>query len=162
MFLNMTSFIRHLTLCTGLVILPACGMLSSGQEASSQIIEGNSFIIKDVSIFDGESTAPAQTLYVDQGLISTPEKMSAQTDLPIIDGTGKTVLPGFFDAHVHAFDETSLKDALRFGVTTQLDMFTSTNFAQSQKETRERLEQKETSDLYSAGTLVTSEGGHGT
>jgi hypothetical protein len=40
-----------------------------------------------------------------------------------ISGHGNTILPGLFDAHVHAGpDPEDLKQPLRFGVTTVLDM----------------------------------------
>ena len=41
----------------------------------------------------------------------------------VIDGKGKTLLPGLIDAHTHVFTEDALRQALIFGVTTELDMF---------------------------------------
>jgi imidazolonepropionase-like amidohydrolase len=46
----------------------------------------------------------------------------------VVDGKGKTLLPGLFDAHIHlgyAQGEQFLRDALHFGVTTELEMWGS-------------------------------------
>ena len=40
----------------------------------------------------------------------------------MIDGTGKTLLPGLIDSHTHVWPG-SLESAIVFGVTTELDMF---------------------------------------
>jgi cytosine/adenosine deaminase-related metal-dependent hydrolase len=42
----------------------------------------------------------------------------------VIDGSGKTLLPGLIDAHAHVWTRDMLKQQLMFGVTTVLDMFT--------------------------------------
>jgi dihydroorotase-like cyclic amidohydrolase len=42
--------------------------------------------------------------------------------LPIVDGAGATLLPGLIDAHAHVRNDEDLRQALRFGVTTVLDM----------------------------------------
>ena len=41
-----------------------------------------------------------------------------------IDAHGKYVLPGGIDAHTHIYTTDALRQALAFGVTTELDMFT--------------------------------------
>src|SRR5262249_49038909 len=40
----------------------------------------------------------------------------------IIDGTGKTLLPGFIDSHAHVWGAEQLEQSAQFGVTTVLDM----------------------------------------
>ena len=102
------------------------------------------------------------TVVVADGRIASVGDAPAPTGVQTIDGAGKTLLPGLIDAHVHAFDQNALRDALRFGVTTELDMFTAIAFAAERKAARDSLDQTDMADLYSAGTLVTSEGGHGT
>ena len=42
---------------------------------------------------------------------------------PIVDGSGKTLVPGLIDSHTHTWG-TALRDAAVLGVTTVLDMFT--------------------------------------
>ncbi|MDJ1131498.1 amidohydrolase family protein [Streptomyces iconiensis] len=74
-----------------------------------------------------------------------------------VDGTGRTLLPGLIDAHTHVFDG-SLAQALRFGVTTELDMFClPSNLARQRALAAER---DDVADLRSAGVLATPPGGH--
>ena len=79
----------------------------------------------------------------------------------MIDGTGETLLPGFIDAHAHAFGD-GLREALIFGVTTELDMFTDQKLAAEIKQDQREGRDVELADLRSAGTLATAPGGHGT
>src|SRR6266700_3166199 len=57
--------------------------------------------------------------------IAGPELEAANAD--VIDGRGRTLLPGLIDAHVHIPDqaEEASRQALTLGVTTQLDMFSA-------------------------------------
>jgi hypothetical protein len=55
-----------------------------------------------------------------------------------------------------------LRDALRFGVTTELDMLTRIEFSRAQKPRRERNERTDLADLYTAGSPATSPRGLGT
>jgi cytosine/adenosine deaminase-related metal-dependent hydrolase len=76
-------------------------------------------------------------------------------------GPNRTLLPGLIDAHTHSFG-TARRDALRFGVTTQLDMFGNWRLLSEAKQQRESLAYTGQADLWSAGTLATVSGGHGT
>jgi imidazolonepropionase-like amidohydrolase len=106
---------------------------------------------------------PTAVVVVRKGKI---EAVGPQVAVPqgaaVIDGAGGTLMPGFIDAHTHAFSE-SLRRALVFGVTTELDMFTDPGFARSM-----RAEQAAPggapgrADLFSAGSLATVPHGHGT
>jgi hypothetical protein len=49
-----------------------------------------------------------------------------------IDGSGQTLLPGFIDSHTHAWGD-ALERALAFGVTTELDMFTTPEFGRQMR-----------------------------
>ena len=78
----------------------------------------------------------------------------------MVDGAGRTLLPGLIDAHVHAFRYMELP--LLFGVTTQVDMF---NNVQMMREVREAMAAGKNggrADIFSAGTLATAKSGHGT
>src|SRR6266851_912745 len=79
----------------------------------------------------------------------------------VLDGTGLTFLRGFIDAHTHTFGP-ALQQALIFGVTTELDMFTDWRLAQSMKEQQAAGEGEDLPDLRSAGTMITAPSGHGT
>lgn len=74
----------------------------------------------------------------------------------IVDGQGMTLLPGLFDAHVHTSAD-SLRDALKFGVTTELEMQGGLT-----KRGRDVQLKGKTglADVFSAGMALTAEGGH--
>ena len=62
---------------------------------------------------------------------------------------------------MHVFAREALEQAPVFGVTTVLDMFTDVSFAQAMRE-EQRSGAADRADLFSAGTLATAPGGHGT
>src|SRR4030081_665548 len=117
--------------------------------------------IRNVRLFDGTKVIPSATVVVTDGLITAA---GASAKVPrgatIIDGSGKTLLPGLIDAHTHIF-AGSLERALRFGVTTELDMFTTPDLAQKLKAEQKSGEVTSRADLRSANILVTVAGGHG-
>ncbi len=120
------------------------------------------FAIVGVRLFDGVEVHEHMTVVVEDGRIAViSENFELPRGLPTVDGSGSTLLPGLIDSHTHAF-KTALEDALRFGVTTELDMFTDHRWAAERR--REQLAGGVTdrADLFSAGTLVTAPGGHGT
>lgn len=123
---------------------------------------GGSVAIRGARVFDGERLSAPTTVLVRDGLIAEVGKgINVPAGVPVIDGKNATLLPGLIDAHVHAWGDAR-RDALRFGVTTELDMFTDHNLlaeARTQRQSRAKTDQ---ADLWSAGTLVTAAGGHGT
>ena len=82
------------------------------------------FAIVRAKIFDGETFRPEQDLWIEDGRIRrVGEGLDLPADLPRVEGSGRTLVPGLIDGHVHTWG-SSLNDALRFGVTTVLDQFT--------------------------------------
>jgi len=121
-----------------------------------------SFAVRDVRVFDGTRVLPRATVVVRAGRITSVGADAPPGDLPVIDGAGRTLLPGLIDAHAHVGAEAGLRDALRFGVTTALDMMTEVGFLQAHRAQRDQLTRTELADFYSAGTPATSDGGMGT
>lgn len=80
--------------------------------------------IKDVRIFDGESVIPRGNVVISGTTIT-----ACGPDAPIpagaavIEGRGKTVLPGLIDSRIHTIGLEPLKQALVFGGTAVIDMF---------------------------------------
>jgi dihydroorotase-like cyclic amidohydrolase len=103
------------------LFLTALGLILSGRVAGDDLIA-----FKGVHVFDGERVLPEVTVVVRDATISS---VTAGAQVPdgakVIDGRGKTLLPGLIDAHTHTFTPEHLRAAVVFGVTTELDMFTS-------------------------------------
>ncbi|MCO5970728.1 amidohydrolase family protein [Actinoallomurus soli] len=110
--------------------------------------------ITGARVFDGERVLPESTVLVEGGRI-----VSVGGDVPagahIVDANGGTLLPGLFDAHVHT-SEQALAYALRFGVTTELEMQ-----GRWTKHNRAHIgEDDSLADVRSAGFGITPPGGH--
>jgi|GEM_PF-476324 len=146
-----------------LIVLPTPQDTNSTQDLTqndtSKPLSDNSFVLTNVTVFDGNTWYEDSQLVVIEGQISNNQNNLSH--LPEIDGNQGFVIPGLIDAHTHTWGK-ALQEALSFGVTTELDMFTQTNFAQQARLNRDSYEKTSQADFYSAGTLVTSTGGHGT
>jgi imidazolonepropionase-like amidohydrolase len=122
-------------------------------------------LIRDVTLFDGHILKGHRSVLVRDGLIARVgnARLSAR-DARVVDGKGKTLLPGFIDAHVHLPHvdiEDALRQSARLGVTTVIDMFTD----QPTVKTLKRLEAADLpglADLRTAGVGATAPGGHPT
>lgn len=81
-------------------------------------------LIKSVRLFDGQDIHKQADVLLGDGKIVEVSKYSitAPSDAHIVDGAGKTLLPGLIDAHVHA-QAPALEQNILFGVTTCLDMY---------------------------------------
>lgn len=110
----------------------------------------------NVTYFDGEQWHENAVLSIRDGRVVAGNDNSLQQ----VDMSGKYIIPGLIDAHTHTWGD-ALDQALRFGVTTELDMFTEVSFLQQQQRHRDSLQYTSAADLFSAGTLITSDGGHG-
>ncbi len=128
--------------------------------------DSRSFTIHEVRVFDGQRTLEHQDVVVVDGIIKSVRKAGsgrAGNSGNFIDGSGKTLLPGLIDSHTHVIgQENSLRMALIFGVTTELDMF---NGAESSKQIRADEaagKLNDAADFRSSGVLATAPHGHGT
>ncbi|GIF78007.1 amidohydrolase family protein [Asanoa siamensis] len=105
-------------------------------------------------VFDGIHVVDGRTVVVDGARIADLPK-AAPAGTHRVDAAGGTVLPGLIDAHVHT-DLAGLRQALRFGVTTQLDM----NGRWTAEQRAEIDVDDDVADLRCAGFAVTAPGGH--
>jgi imidazolonepropionase-like amidohydrolase len=151
----------------GTVLAAVAGALFAGgtlraAHAAEPAQDGNSFAIRNVRIFDGNSVIDqGQVLVRDGRITAVGAKVVLPVGVPLIDGKGRTVMPGLIDAHTHSFG-AARGDALRFGVTTELDMFSDWRGLAQAKAQRESLARTALADVWSAGTLATAPKGHGT
>jgi imidazolonepropionase-like amidohydrolase len=119
-------------------------------------------LFRGVRVFDGERLLLPQDLLVTGDRIAAlGPRIAAPAGATIVDGTGRTLLPGLIDAHTHTWGEAS-RTALMFGVTTELDMFTDAMAARQARAEQASGKATGRADVFSAGTLVTAPGGHGT
>lgn len=151
-FFSLTGLIGLLVLAIALLPTPRA---DDGSSAADLVFE-------NMRVFDGHEVIEDATVVVRDGRIAD---LGPDIDTPggaeVVDGTGHTLLPGLIDSHVHAFGNARA-DALRFGVTAELDMFSPPAGLPEAKRRRQTLEPGNRADLFSAGFLATAEGGHGT
>lgn len=147
-----------------LVLLPKSPSATSGaaHDAVTADVVGPSFVIDSALVFDGQSFRDDTDIVVVDGVIeAVGHALQAPDALPRIDASGALVLPGLIDAHTHTWG-SAREDALRFGVTTMLDMFTAPAALADAAEDPDVPAQPARAALFSAGMLATVAGGHGT
>ena len=110
--------------------------------------------IIDVRVFDGDRVLDATSVVLDGARISAVGA-EAPAGAEVVDGRGGTLLPGLIDAHTHTSEE-ALALALRFGVTTELEM--QGTWTRSRR--AHLTENDAVADVRSAGFGLTPPGGH--
>ena len=121
-------------------------------------------LIKDARVFDGEYVLEHRSVLIENGKIRWIRGTEASVpNAQVIEGTGRTLLPGLIDAHVHMPDqaEAAAHQALLLGVTTQLDMFSAGERLKNIKKL-EAEDRQDLADLRTAGSGATVPGGHPT
>lgn len=143
-----------------LLMLAAAAPAACGQSTATSAPTAT--LIRDAQVFDGDTVHERASVLVRDGLIAA---IGADLDAPdgatIVDAEGMTLLPGLIDSHTHAFGD-ALREALVFGVTTELDMFTDPALASAMRAEQADGRASGRADLFSAGYLATAPGGHGT
>lgn len=121
-----------------------------------------SFVVRDALIFDGETLHPAADVSVENGRIAAIGKnLKVPPGTQEINATGDTLLPGLIDSHAHPYLD-ALQQALLFGVTTELSMFSDVKFDADVRKREAAGQNLDAADLRSSGTVVTVPKGHGT
>ena len=94
-----------------------------------------SLLIKDVRIFTGEEVIESGSILVKDGIIEYVGSSAPETDLPTMNASNSTLIPGLIDAHIHANggQVLAIEQSLRFGVTTVLDMHNEPEYVASLK-----------------------------
>ena len=121
------------------------------------------FLIKDVRVFDGHRLLEHRSVLVQDGLIVRigGAETTAPSGTTIIDGSGKTLLPGLIDAHVHLSEEldADLRQSASLGVTTVLDMWNGGTRFERIKTIR-ATDPPGMADVRTAGLGASAPGGH--
>jgi imidazolonepropionase-like amidohydrolase len=143
--------------------------IADGQSATKT--PPNSFVIRNTRVFDGATVHKNVDIAVSDGLIQAVGSHLRAEGLLEVDGHGKTVIPGLIDSHVHVIFSANTeppkvqlaqRDALRFGVTTLVDLTNLTLEFDRWKPQRERQDNIPEADTFSSGVGVTVPGGHPT
>jgi len=122
----------------------------------------NSFLLRGARVFDGERFHGPQDVLVQDGrIVSVGKGATAPAGVPVYQADGHTLMPALIDSHTHNFGASRV-EALRFGVATQIDLFSDHRAIAEARRQRESLDRTADADLWSAGTLVTAPAGHGT
>ncbi|MEV6509875.1 amidohydrolase family protein [Streptomyces sp. NPDC051642] len=116
-------------------------------------------LIRQVAVFDGRRPQPVQDVLIDGTVIAAVgTDLVAPAGATVLDGTGRTLLPGLIDAHTHTTDTAQLRQALVFGITTELDMGGAPDTARRMRAAAD--ERDDLADVRVATTGATAPGGH--
>ena len=121
-------------------------------------------LIRDVRVFDGEQVLLHRNVLLRDGRIARVGGSQFDAEgAEVIEGQGKTLLPGLIDAHVHVPEDLqdALGQALSLGVTTVLDMFNGGDRFKVMKRVQSE-DPQDIADVRTAGIGATSPGGHPT
>lgn len=119
-----------------------------------------SLLIQNVRLFDGENITEGVDVVFKNGKVASIEKHDSRRQADqIVDGNGKTLLPGLINAHVHIWFPAHLAEAAKAGVLTVLDMHASRFSIPILKALKDSTS---FANYLSAGPGATVPGGHGT
>ncbi|HEX8555143.1 MAG TPA: amidohydrolase family protein [Sphingomonas sp.] len=142
------------------LLLLSCAIAGPGLAQSTPAAPTET-LIKDVTLFDGvENQGRRSVLIKGRTIVDVDYRGRSSPQMRIVDGRGKTLLPGLIDSHVHAYQGQD--DALMFGVTTQLDMFSPPASTRDLRARMARGENAAMADIFTSGYLATVPKGHGT
>lgn len=103
----------------GKAVLSACAMLAT--VAAAETVKAQTpteTLFKNVRVFDGRSdalSAPTSVLVRGNLIASVGDPVAAASDAMIVDGGGRTLMPGLIDAHWHTMLIRQTPEQLLFG-----------------------------------------------
>lgn len=116
------------------------------------------FVIKNVSLFDGYEDRGIVTIAINSDTIAaiSSQKLPGKS---VIDGSGKFIIPGLVNAHVHTASTEHLKQGYKLGIMYLLNMHTG---LEAREQEWKKLSQDSIgySILYGSGHAGTVSGGH--
>jgi imidazolonepropionase-like amidohydrolase len=83
----------------------------------------SAFLVERARVFNGTRMIEQADVLVEEGRIGAlARSLRADDGVAVVHASGKTLLPGLIDAHVHVRPPGLAEQAIAFGVTTVLDM----------------------------------------
>jgi imidazolonepropionase-like amidohydrolase len=137
---------------------------SSGEPPPAVDREPPTLVIRAARVFDGEKILDASTVLLrDDRILAIQAEPPERAGVEVVHCQGCTLLPGLIDAHTHIRFERQLQQALAFGVTTEIDLYTflSTELRTQLRKDLENGSRLDMADFRMATTPVTSPGGLG-
>jgi imidazolonepropionase-like amidohydrolase len=115
-------------------------------------------IVSNVGLFDGFEDRGVVHMAIDNGTIVAISSSPLVGD-SVIDGTGKYVIPGLVNAHVHVTTEEELAEGFPYGILANLNMHTG---EEAREQDWRALTRREAGYplLFGAGHGATVPGGH--
>ncbi|MFI0216930.1 amidohydrolase family protein [Streptomyces lydicus] len=118
-------------------------------------------VFREIRIFDGQRVRTDDTVVVEDGHIQAVGRgLAVPAGAEVVEGKGCTLLPGLIDAHTHIVG-AALRQALAWGVTTELDMANFPDKMAAAKKEQDGPLGPSLADLRSACCAATVPGGHG-
>jgi imidazolonepropionase-like amidohydrolase len=132
--------------------------------AAPAVARDGAFLVRDARVFDGTRVLGRREVLVKGGrIVAVARRVKAPAGTEVVEARGRTLLPGLMDGHVHVF-RGAQADALRFGVTTVFDMYSTADRATIDRWRAQRRSDGPVSeaDTFTAGIGATPPGGHPT
>lgn len=149
---------RLLPLALGLAALSCTRGVASGTAARP--LAGCELVIRQVRLFDGDTDRGVVDVAVRDGRIARVGAAGTGcAGATTIDGTGKHLVPGLVNAHVHLWKDSDLRAALQAGVFAVFDLHTSEGPDAAPRRLRDS---SVYASYYAAGYAATAPGGHPT
>jgi hypothetical protein len=127
------------------------------------LLRAEDVLIKNARIFDGERIIPQASVLVRDGKVEQiGSHIRAPRNVRVVDGIGKTLIPGLIDAQTHIHSRRDLEQSAIFGVTTDVSMLMDLQLATREKAEQNTNKAANRADLFSSGYVATAPGGHGT
>jgi imidazolonepropionase-like amidohydrolase len=148
------------TLALAALATLALSLAPAGSDAAHPE-RADSFVVTNVRVFDGLRVISDATVVVRNGRIrAVGRHLDVPPNLPEIDGSGKTLMPGIIDSHGHARERRQLERAAQFGITTLMDMQSVNPFATQMYGEQRRDQAHDRADFFSAIYPATVEEGY--
>jgi imidazolonepropionase-like amidohydrolase len=127
--------------------------------ATQEPLSSCDLVIRGAHLFDGDADRGVVDVAVRNGRIARIGLVGRCEGATTVDGTGKHLIPGLVNAHVHLWKESDLRVALQAGVFAVFDLHSSEGPDASFRRLRDS---SSFASYYSAGYAATVPGGHPT